>query len=95
MKRIGIAAALLAVGSMLLFADSGTNTINWKEWIMERIDDDTIRELVKKGEVCRVIGHKWQSGCSVGPGCCVIHNAPMRHCVVCGKEETQQVGPWQ
>ncbi len=59
------------------------------------IDDDTIRRLVSNGEVCRVIGHKWESVCSVGPGCLVIHTGPIRHCVICGKEERQSLGPWE
>jgi hypothetical protein len=61
----------------------------WKQ-----IDDATIRELAKNGSVCRVIGHRWEDGCGV-PGCAVFHANPMRHCVICGKTETQEVGPWK
>ena len=60
-----------------------------------KLCDNIIRELVKSGEVCRVIGHRWEPGCSVGPGCTVLHTNPMRHCVICGKEQYQEVGPWQ
>jgi hypothetical protein len=54
-----------------------------------------VKQLVADGDVCNAIGHKWQYGCSVGPGCLVIHSGPIRHCVVCRKEETQRVGPWE
>jgi hypothetical protein len=53
-----------------------------------------VKKLVESGDVCAVIGHKWEYGCGV-PGCLVIHNGPMRHCVVCGKTQTQEVSEWK
>ena len=88
--RIVIAAALVAVGSMLVFAES-------KEWIMDRIDDDIIRELVAGGEVCRVIGHhNWEPIQHL-----TLEYRPdgyypeHRKCTLCGKVETKQPGEWK
>ena len=53
-----------------------------------------VKKLVASGDVCAVIGHKWEHGCGV-PGCCAIHNAPIRHCLVCGKTQTQEVSEWK
>jgi len=53
-----------------------------------------VKALVESGDVCAVIGHKWEYGCGV-PGCLVIHNNPVRHCVVCGKTQTQEVSEWK
>jgi len=53
-----------------------------------------VKKLVAAGDVCAVIGHKWEYGCGM-PGCLVIHNDPIRHCVVCGATQTQKVGEWK
>ena len=60
----------------------------------QQVDDATIRELVNNGSVCRVIGHRWEMGCGV-IGCLVYHPNPIRHCVICGKTETQEIVPWK
>lgn len=53
-----------------------------------------IAALVASGTFCQVRGHAWEGGCGVA-GCLVVHNGPMRHCPICGKVETQQIGPWK
>jgi len=50
-----------------------------------------IKKLIKDGEVCEVLGHKWEYGCSKGPGCLVYHSEQIRHCSLCLKEERQSV----
>jgi hypothetical protein len=86
MKTIGIAAALLAVGSMLLFADE-----------VAKISDDMIRDLVRSGEVCRVIGvHVWERIPHVTLGYSTDGNYPEhRKCKLCGKVETKEPGSWK
>lgn len=53
----------------------------------------TVQRLVKEGLICRVIGHRWKDGCGK-LGCLVLHPWPMRHCVVCGVEQSRTLGPW-
>jgi hypothetical protein len=53
-----------------------------------------VKKLVESGDVCAVIGHKWEYGCGM-PGCLVIHNDPIRHCAVCGATQTQKVSEWK
>ena len=86
MKTLGIAAALLAVGSMLLFADE-----------VAKISDDAIRDLVRRGEVCRVIGeHVWESIPHVTLEYRPDGNYPEhRKCRLCGKVETKEPGAWK
>lgn len=86
MKTIGIAAALLAVGSMLLFADE-----------VVKISDDTIRDLIRRGEVCRVIErHIWERTPHVTLEYRPDGNYPEhRKCAVCGKIETKEPGEWK
>jgi hypothetical protein len=50
--------------------------------------------LMMGGIICEVRGHKWEGGCGM-IGCLAIHSGPMRHCVICGKVEAQELGPWQ
>ena len=64
-----------------------TSRTNW-------ITDDEIKVLVTSGQVCRVRGHVWQDGCGM-LGCLVMHYGPRRHCPLCGKVETQQIGEWK
>ena len=54
---------------------------------------NVINLLISEGIFCQVRGHKWEAGCGVS-GCLVIHDGPMRHCVVCGKTETREMKPW-
>jgi hypothetical protein len=56
---------------------------------------NVVNRLVQDGVVCEIRGHLWADGCSVGPGCTAYHTGPLRHCVVCRKEETRTLGPWQ
>lgn len=53
-----------------------------------------ILRLVREGVVCAVIGHRWESGCGK-PGCLVLHIGNVRHCVICGKVEVQEIGEWK
>jgi hypothetical protein len=55
---------------------------------------DLVKKLVKAGDVCEVIGHKWKDGCGA-EGCLVFHTAPVRHCVICGKIQTKEVSEWK
>jgi hypothetical protein len=50
-----------------------------------------IKELVQSGEVCQVIGHKWQAGCKDGWGCAVIHKEDIQHCAICLIEERRPI----
>jgi len=86
MKTLGIVAALLAVGSMLLFADE-----------VAKISDDVIRDLVRRGEVCRVIGgHVWEGTPHVTLEYRPDGNYPQhRTCRLCGKTETLEPGRWK
>lgn len=45
-------------------------------------------------ELCSLRGHRWKPGCAM-EGCLVMHSGPIRHCVVCEKTETQEVGEWK
>lgn len=95
-STVGVIAGLLAVFSMLLFADDSTNAVDWKTWVMERIDDDIIRELVRNGEVCRVVGHIWQEMPHVTLEYRPDGDYPRhRKCALCGKEETKEPGTWK
>lgn len=53
-----------------------------------------VKTLIQSGEVCAVIGHKWEYGCGM-PGCLAIHNDPIRHCTICGATQTQKVSEWK
>jgi len=61
-----------------------------------RINTNAINRLMEDGTICFVRGnHDWQSGCGVF-GCLVIHgDTPMRHCLICKKTETRDLGPWK
>lgn len=87
MRKILFAAALVAVVSSALFADSVTNAVS----------DDVIRALVRSGDVCRAIGHHiWQSTPHVTLEYRPDGNYPEhRKCVLCGKEETKEPGAWK
>ena len=53
---------------------------------------NVVTRLVEEGHVCAVIGHKW------GWGPTLLYDpdgGPTRHCLVCGKEESRELGPWQ
>jgi len=79
-----------------------TNGIRWEcdsEYIIKKLKregklSEHIQKLIKSGEVCQVIGHKWEYGCSMGAGCLVFHSEQMRHCSLCLKEE-RQVSVWK
>ena len=87
MKKILFAAALVAVVSSALFADSVTNAVN----------DDVIRDLLRRGEVCRVIGgHVWDNVPHVTLEYRPDGNYPEhRKCRLCGKVETKEPGAWK
>ncbi len=51
--------------------------------------DDQIRDLCKRGEVCRVVGHMWIRGCGM-LGCAVYHSQEHRHCTICGRVEPRK-----
>ena len=55
---------------------------------------DLVKKLVKAGDVCDVIGHKWKDGCGT-EGCLNFHTVPERHCVICGKIQTKEVPEWK
>ncbi|MFA5187381.1 MAG: hypothetical protein WC551_12960 [Patescibacteria group bacterium] len=83
---LGIVAALLAVGSMLLFADE-----------VAKISDDVIRDLLRRGEVCRVIGgHVWDNVPHVTLEYRPDGDYPEhRKCRLCGKVETKEPRTWK
>lgn len=68
--------------------------INWCERIPRNEITNAVKDLIASGDVCAVIGHKWQSGCGM-VGCLVIHTGNMRYCLICGKVETQEIGDWK
>jgi hypothetical protein len=53
-----------------------------------------VKKLVESGDVCAVIGHRWEPGCG-NPVCAVYHADPIRHCALCGKTQTQTPGEWK
>ena len=55
---------------------------------------NVINLLVTNGTFCQVREHKWESGCGIS-GCLVIHRGPIRHCPVCRKVQSQEIGPWR
>ena len=59
------------------------------------LTDETIVRLIESGRVCEVITHAWKSGCNSGPGCLLYHYGSIRHCVICGKEQTQALSAWK
>ena len=67
---------------------------NWCERIPRNEITNAVKDLIASGDVCAVIGHKWQSGCGMA-GCLVLHSGNMRHCLICGKVETQEIGDWK
>lgn len=79
-----------------------TNECRWEcdsEYIIKMLKRDGklsehIKKLIKDGEVCEVLGHKWEYGCSKGPGCLVYHSEQIRHCSLCLKEE-RQISVWK
>jgi hypothetical protein len=68
------------------------------EVVMELREQGDMTNLVKKlvasGDVCAVIGHRWEPGCG-NLACAVYHADPIRHCALCGKTQTQQPGEWK
>jgi hypothetical protein len=79
-----------------------TNRMAWAWNIDNTIKDirregsmpDLVKKLVKAGDVCEVIGHKWKDGCGT-EGCLNFHTVPERHCVICGKIQTKEVSEWK
>lgn len=67
---------------------------------------NVIKLLVSQGEVCKVIEHKWQPGRKpihsiagidghVITLPAITEPRPIRHCLVCGKTETREIGDWK
>ena len=69
---------------------------------MERIEaskrDGTITNLcallVKTGEHCNALGHRWEPGCG-NLGCTVIHYDEQRHCSVCKLTQCKSRTDWK
>ena len=55
---------------------------------------ELVKKLVKAGDVCEVIGHKWKDGCAT-EGCLNFHTVPERYCVICGKIQTKEASEWK
>ena len=55
---------------------------------------ELVKKLVKAGDVCEVIGHKWKDGCGM-EGCLNFHTVPERYCVICGKIQTKEASEWK
>jgi hypothetical protein len=75
-----------------LWARDIDNTI--KDIRREGSMPDLVEKLVKAGDVCEVIGHKWEDGCGM-EGCFNFHTVPERYCVICGKIQTKEVSEWK
>jgi len=56
---------------------------------------ELVEKLAETGAICKVLGHKWEFGCSVGAGCLVYHSSPIRHCLICGTEQSKSVSEWK
>lgn len=79
--------------------ETNLNMVASTNWIGR----DVIELLIKEGEICKVRGHIWRDGCAYsynwkgGPStvCLTIHSNPVRHCELCRKEETREIGEWK
>ena len=80
---------VIAYGSRKTWANDLTNLPVHN--CVKDITDEAIKELVKSGRVCKVIGHTWTSSLSLiyAPGW------SFRHCRVCKKEESQSLTDWK
>jgi hypothetical protein len=48
-----------------------------------------VADMVKAGDVCAIIGHRWAFGCGK-EGCVAMHPEPLYHCVICGVVVTEK-----
>lgn len=65
------------------------------EWIRrDGCVTSVVLSLIENGDVCAVIGHRWELGCGK-PGCLVLHLEPIRHCVICGKTQMKKMEDWK
>jgi hypothetical protein len=48
-----------------------------------------VADMVKAGDVCAIIGHRWAFGCGK-EGCVAMHPEPLYHCVICGAVVTEK-----
>lgn len=55
---------------------------------------NVVNALVSSGEFCTIRGHCWKVGCGM-IGCGTIHYDRMRHCVLCGRVQSQTVSEWK
>jgi hypothetical protein len=55
---------------------------------------NTIERLVREGQVCAVIGHRWEYAGAASEWGLQCRTTARRHCVVCGKEQ-QNAGEWK
>lgn len=53
-----------------------------------------VNKLKQAGDICAVLGHKWELDCLLVPVFGSTPSGPNRRCVVCGKVETW-VGTWR
>jgi len=80
----------IAIEGSTLFA----NINGLKVPFTDEAKSNLVVALVASRLLCDLRGHAWEVGCGVS-GCLVIHYEPMRHCIICGKVESQQIGPWR
>ncbi len=100
MRAIEAVALLLMGGTAMLFAQDIETATN-RTALASRYDisDDQIRDLIRRGDVCRVRGvHAWRS---ISVGITTLEYRPdgghseRRTCDLCGKTETKEPGTWK
>jgi hypothetical protein len=99
MRAVEAVAILLMSGTAMLVAqDTGTWTNGTNTGTAARIiSDEQIRDLIRRGEVCRVRNaHVWATSTLT-----TLEYRPeggyseRRTCALCGKTETKQPGEWK
>jgi hypothetical protein len=98
MRAVEAVAILLMSATPMLFAlEIGTKTNGTNTGTAAIISDEQIRELIRRGEVCRVRNaHIWATSTLT-----TLEYRPeggyseRRTCELCGKTETKQPGEWK
>jgi len=81
-----------------------TNTVRWVlsvDIVVERLREqgdmtNLVKKLIESGDVCAVIGHKWESIPHVTSEYRQDGDYPAhRKCALCGKTETKEPGVWK
>ena len=81
-----------------------TNTVRWVlsvDIVVERLREqgdmtNLVKNLIESGDVCAVVGHRWEYLPHVTLEYCPDGDYPEhRRCTLCGKIETKEPGAWK